>query len=136
MDIKYPIIEQINDEEYALVAEYTTQLPNGDYLLVFPDFIYDGASIPRCLWSIIGSPFTGTHSRAAFIHDVLYAAELYDRSTCDWLFLELMQACGTSWWKRNAMWSAVRSGGGIVWANHDKKEVEFNRKIAFINYGA
>lgn len=29
----------------------------------------DGASIPRALWSIIGSPFTGNYLAAAIIHD-------------------------------------------------------------------
>jgi uncharacterized protein DUF1353/sporulation related protein len=29
----------------------------------------DGASIPRSLWSIVGSPFTGTYLRASVIHD-------------------------------------------------------------------
>jgi hypothetical protein len=30
----------------------------------------DGASIPRALWSVVGSPFTGLYLRAAVVHDV------------------------------------------------------------------
>ena len=29
----------------------------------------DGASIPRALWTLVGSPFTGLYVRAALIHD-------------------------------------------------------------------
>ena len=29
----------------------------------------DGASIPRALWTLIGSPYTGNYRRAALVHD-------------------------------------------------------------------
>lgn len=33
------------------------------------DMATDGASIPRALWSLVGSPFTGHYRRAALVHD-------------------------------------------------------------------
>lgn len=33
------------------------------------DMYTDGASIPRALWSLVGSPFTGHYRRAALVHD-------------------------------------------------------------------
>jgi Protein of unknown function (DUF1353) len=39
----------------------TWTAPNG--------LVVDGASIPRPLWSIVGSPYTGNYRRASVIHD-------------------------------------------------------------------
>lgn len=32
-------------------------------------FICDGASIPRLMWTVVGSPLTGDYRRAAVLHD-------------------------------------------------------------------
>ena len=34
-------------------------------------FIWDGASLPRAVWSIIGSPFVGKYQKASLIHDYM-----------------------------------------------------------------
>lgn len=34
-------------------------------------FIFDGATIPRALWTVFGDPFIGDYRRAAVIHDLL-----------------------------------------------------------------
>lgn len=34
-------------------------------------FIFDGATIPRALWTVFGDPFIGDYRRAAVIHDML-----------------------------------------------------------------
>ena len=34
------------------------------------DAVVDGASIPRALWTIVGSPYTGDYRRASVVHDV------------------------------------------------------------------
>lgn len=34
-------------------------------------FTFDGATIPRVLWSVFGDPFIGDYRRAAVIHDLL-----------------------------------------------------------------
>ncbi|HET7437502.1 MAG TPA: DUF1353 domain-containing protein [Thermoanaerobaculia bacterium] len=34
-------------------------------------FVFDGATIPRPLWSVFGDPFIGDYRRAAVIHDLL-----------------------------------------------------------------
>jgi len=129
MNIPYPIAINISDRERQIQEDYLCDLPNGVILTINRGFIYDGASIPRLFWSLIGSPFTGTHQRAALIHDALYAAELYSRETCDWIFLQIMQYHGCNWLKRNLMWSAVKIFGRSVWKSHKKEEVEKARKL-------
>ena len=124
MLVPYPKIQQINKREYKLLEPISIALDKYGNFIFKPPFIYDGASIPGIFWTLIGSPFTGNYSRAAFVHDVLYATELFDRKTCDWIFLELMQQYGCNWLKRNIIWSAVKTFGWFVWNNHDKKEVE------------
>jgi hypothetical protein len=34
--------------------------------------VVDGASIPRALWTIVGSPYTGDYRRASVVHDVAW----------------------------------------------------------------
>ncbi len=87
-------------------------------------FVTDGASIPKIFWSIVGSPFTGLYSEAALIHDYLYCKQKTTRGYADSVFLEAMKELGVSWWKRRAMWTAVRVGGWAPWNKHDKEHKE------------
>jgi hypothetical protein len=128
MIVPSPIIQQVNDREYKLIFPLDMCLDKYGSYIVKPPFIFDGASIPRIFWTLVGSPFTGSYARAAFVHDILYLTELFDRKTCDWIFLELMQEYGCGWFKRNIIWSAVKSFGWYVWNSHDQKQVQFYRK--------
>src|SRR3990167_8896809 len=65
-------------------------------ITVHPSFDYDGASIPRSLWSVIGCPMGELYSRAACLHDALYAARIFDRKMGDKLFHEAMLSDGVS----------------------------------------
>jgi uncharacterized protein YgiM (DUF1202 family) len=67
----------------------------------------DGASIPRALWSIVGSPFTGRYLRAAVIHD-----RYCDNKHRSWMdtheiFYEAMLASGVAQKQALLMWAAV-----------------------------
>ena len=44
----------------------------GPYITVPQGFKYDGASIPRFLWPIVGHPWSGYYDQAAAVHDLLY----------------------------------------------------------------
>jgi len=96
-------------------------------------FDFDGASIPKVAWAIIGHPMQMWILLAALIHDMLYASNLLSRDECDWLFLEIIQACDRAtpsqrkwaitrlsetnwkWRRRNECWTAVRAAGGFVY---------------------
>ncbi len=98
---------------------YTTK--KGVIHLVPKDFVTDGATIPRFLWSIIGSPFTGLYKKAVLIHDELYFTQKTKRRYADKIFLEIMKYSGVAFWKRIAMYSGVSIGGWYRWNKQKKK---------------
>ena len=87
-------------------SEETINIPEG--------FMTDGASIPKAFWSIIGHPFA-KYAQAAVIHDYMYNQKLFWRKKCDKIFLEAMGVLKVPWWKRQAMYRAVRMFGWIPW---------------------
>ena len=90
---------------------YTTNVVIPYALIIVPmDFIYDGASIPRFLWSVVGHPF-GKYAPAAVLHDYLYTYHKYPRRTVDKIFLEAMCVIGVKGWRRRIMYAAVRLFG-------------------------
>jgi len=100
-----------------------------------PGFDFDGASIPRALWGVVGSPLTGLYVKAALLHDGLYASELFGRYVCDSIFLDGMEVCGVNPVLRNAMYVGVRFGGRSVWAAHERSDVAYYKQIVrFENY--
>lgn len=78
----------------------------------------DGASIPRALWSLIGSPYTGDYRLAAIMHDSLCQqasewggrAGLRLRQYADGLFGEMAGACGAGAFQRAYLVAGVRLG--------------------------
>ena len=106
---------------------------NGKRLSCQPGYTTDGASIPRLAWTLIGSPMDVPLLGPALCHDMLYSAELVpDHSTADWMFLEYMQMAGIGWAKRNAVWSAVRMFGWVVWGRHTLESVAAARKLCSV----
>jgi hypothetical protein len=81
-------------------------------------FDTDGASIPRVFWSIL-DPF-GPYFKAAVIHDWLYSPHnrRFTRAQSDDIFKEAMYNNGLDWFRREAIYRAVRLGG---WRNYKGK---------------
>lgn len=78
-------------------------------------FHTDLASIPRLFQWLI--PVNGKHRLAAIVHDYLYsvAPRWCDRKMADRILLEAMTDLGEAWWRRTAMYAAVRIGGWMHW---------------------
>lgn len=111
---------QVNSECFMLTD--TLAFHNSKYYIeVYQGFDFDGASIPRAFWSIIGSPMFGKHVRAACLHDALYASRLLPREECDDLFLEAMEIDGVGWFTRYAMYNAVRLAGQSAYDEDDNE---------------
>ena len=73
----------------------------------------DGASIPRALWSLIGSPYTGDYRRASIVHD--YACDQAGkdsakRRAADHMFFHACMAGGCSWEFAMVLYIGVRIG--------------------------
>jgi len=77
-------------------------------------FFWDGASIPRVLWPIIGSPFSPRFMAPSMVHDYLYSqGKKGARKTADRLFRKLLMANGVSKELTDAMYAGVRVGGKL-----------------------
>ena len=80
--------------------------------VVVPEgFVTDFASVPRVpllylMMNDVGQP-------AAVIHDFLYGEGKIERKIADKVLDEALAAVGVSWWKRQAMYMAVRLAGGF-----------------------
>lgn len=106
--------EWVNDgRQMKLLEDIVYTDSNNKVWIAHTGLIFDGASIPRFMWRVIGSPFVGKYRRAAIIHDQYYTYGLEghpveSRKDTDKMFLEAMEELGVSWWKRKMMYRAVR----------------------------
>ena len=115
---------------------------SGECIHVPAGFITDMASVPRIFWNIY-PPF-GLYGKAAILHDYLYSVcgrtpsekdkngltfyLIYTRAECDAIFKEAMGVLNCSWHCRGNIYTGVRLGGWITWANY-KKKLERAEKI-------
>jgi len=76
-----------------------------------PGFKTDGASIPRILWTPIGSPFTGKYVKAAVIHDVGCVTHKYTWQETHRMFYEAMIDSGVDDKYAKLLYFGVRFGG-------------------------
>lgn len=118
----YPLdMRQVGDQSFILL--HRLEYKNSEYKIsVLKTFDFDGASIPRIFWSLIGSPTTGSYTRAACLHDGLYSSQAFPRKKCDELFLEAMKSDGVGYIRRNLLYNAVRMGGSGAY--NDAPELE------------
>lgn len=112
----FPIIQQQADgRHYRVVSDFRAPAVRGWLYMVLAGFVYDGASVPRIFWRLIGSPFTGLYAPAALVHDVLYGAQVTTRKEADGVFLALMKVYGVGFVKRQLIYRALRIGGWASW---------------------
>jgi hypothetical protein len=117
----------------------TVQLPGGRYMRIIDDFVYvdsdkkvhsapsgyeyNGGNVPRWLWPLIGSPFTGKARRGFPIHDVECgkahkAPTLQERwamrEAADKTLLDVCKYEGVSLWRRRLIYRGIRLGACTV----------------------
>jgi hypothetical protein len=88
------------------------------HLVRIPEgYVFDGASIPRIAWSIVGYPFEPDLIEAACVHDWYceHAQRYSDRTIGDTIFLKMLQEKGVSKTRRIAMYLAVRAYTLLFW---------------------
>jgi hypothetical protein len=114
---------------WVLDDDFEWETPYGVTIALFAGFEFDGASIPRLFWRVIGPPLAGPYAPAAAIHDLLYNSEIVERKVADCLFEAAMEELGVSRWKRFLMHKAVRLGGGFSWKHHTDESVTKARRF-------
>jgi hypothetical protein len=111
-----PLNVPIDDKRYKLVREYNylgISVPKG--------FVYDGASVPRWLWSITDIRPDGLIRAPALIHDWLYRrggnvnGRRFSRKEADLLFCRMMKESGIGIMKCKMVYWAVRVFAGSYW---------------------
>ena len=116
------ILKKIDATRYQIVSNLAYE--NDTLSVIVKDGFYtDGASIPKALWNIVGSPFEGNYTEPAIIHDGLYGSHWLTKEESDKLFLEMMKVNGVSWLKRYTMYYAVKWFGNGAW-NKPQKKIE------------
>lgn len=84
----------------------------GHMISVPAEFETDGASIPRALWSIVGSPFSGgNYVQAAVIHDEGCVSRQYPWEITHMMFYTAMLDSGVSEHQAKLLYFGVRVGG-------------------------
>jgi len=79
--------------------------------------VIDGASIPKALWALVGSPYTGEYRRASIVHDIACVEADGDqgkRRLADKMFFAACRAGGCSRWEATVLYVGVRIG---AWAS-------------------
>lgn len=129
-----PIIVPCPEEDglWALLEDYIITIGTSIRIECPKDMHTDGTSAPWWIWWLIGPPMELPQMKASVAHDGCYTGELvwyvkdaygewviknYNREDADKLHRELMANQGISWWKRNAMYRALRVFSGKYWTN-------------------
>ena len=121
-------LEIINENLFILSKDKTVE-SLGYSITVKKGFDFDGASIPKWLWSIYGSPLNGDYVVASLIHDGLYASQKISKSLSDKVFLDVMKQSKVGYIKRTSMYLAVKLFGSKDWKEASKYKDEYTNTI-------
>ena len=137
-----PIVRPLAGTDYVLAEDYYFPATVGGWdvtVHVMPGFRTDGASIPRLLWPIFGSPYDPDIIAEAIGHDALYRGRIVPRRDADDAFRDMMKRRGRiRAWKRRRIWLGVRLFGWITWLRHTPEGVAEARRhisLAFAGGG-
>ena len=109
-----------DDRDMRVMEAFWYIDPDGRRWDVAAGTIINGASIPRTLWSSVGSPYTGDYRRAALVHDAAVGREGVLRQEADTMFHFACLSGGCSMLQAKLLYAGVRLG---TWA-------DFNHRFA------
>lgn len=107
------LTESNSDRKMQLLEDFSFTDPAGRSWLVQKFYKIDGASIPKSLWSLIGSPYTGDYRRASIVHDKACddaAGNPTARRTADRMFFHACRAGGCTIEQATTLYLGVRIG--------------------------
>ena len=93
---------------YELLSDVSVSV-NGWNITVYKGFTWDGASIPKSLWSEVGCPID--YAVESLVHDALYRTNLLSKDIADDILYSLLVSNGVSDVIANAMYLAVSVAG-------------------------
>ena len=80
----------VDDGRVQVASEFGYRDSHGYIWKVPAGFISDGASIPRSMWSVVGSPFSGKYRLAAILHDYFSSEQTKSSDDVNRMFYEAM----------------------------------------------
>jgi len=107
------LTEDKPDRKMILEEAFKYTDPKGGVWDVPAGYLVDGASIPKALWSLIGSPYTGDYRRASIVHDKACNDAKNDtdaRRAADRMFFHACRAGGCSTDESTTLYLGVRLG--------------------------
>ena len=107
--------ERGDDRDMQVIEDFWYRDQNDRRWDVPSGTVINGASIPRTLWSSVGSPYTGNYRRAALVHDAAVGREGVLRSEADTMFYFACLAGGCSAIQAKLLYAGVRLG---AWASN------------------
>lgn len=106
-------LERVTEEYVVEFCGERTVVPVGT--------LFDGASIPRLLWWIAGSPYQPRYKQASAVHDLHYEAHeahegsAIDRKTSDRIYAGILIRDGVSPVMACLHYVALRAFGWLAW---------------------
>lgn len=100
-----------SDRKMKLLSDFSFTDPNGIIWLAPKNRDIDGASIPKLVWSFIGSPFSGKYRNASVIHDIACEDKIRTWESVHLAFYYAMRTSGVNIVKAKVMYAAVYHGG-------------------------
>ena len=101
---------QRGDRDMRLLEDFTYVDGTGQEWKAPAGSVINGASIPRALWSTVGSPYTDNYRRASVIHDAACGQAHLDRKEVDHMFYWACRAGGCDWLQARTLYIGVRIG--------------------------
>lgn len=110
-------LTEADDDRTMRVIELFTFTDPSDAVWDAPvDSLIDGASIPRPLWTLVGSPYTGDYRRASIVHDIACdraGSDTKKRRAADRMFYRACRAGDCSIAQSIILYLGVRIGA--IW---------------------
>ena len=144
--IVFPVLE---DDLWELHETFQFWVPGVGLLRVMSGFRFDGLSIPKFAWGIVGHKLEGKGLAGALFHDALYSSKLVHRAIADRVLLYLLRiyapciVTDKGWWatlktayrryswllKAYTMFGFVRAFGWWPWCRRKISSVRASRKF-------
>lgn len=113
------------DRDMRLIEDFSFTDPDGRTWLAPTGSVINGASIPRSLWALVGSPYTDDYRRASVVHDVACNTPSVERKDADVMFYHACRAGGCSAKQAQILYAGVRIG---AWASVSLPSVSLSRE--------
>lgn len=102
------VVEKLAGDFWRVAQEFRAQA--ADQVITVPaGTVTDFASVPRLPLVFVVTGCIG--QKAATLHDWLYSQGRFPRAWCDQVLRDALAAEGVGWFRRQAMYLAVRAAG-------------------------